>query len=80
MEKIEYCHIKNYEMPQLNSSNGEHDYGKYKGSASNHHFVIENVVETLKGNTKKDATPEQCLKVIGFIEEVYKRRKVESII
>ena len=80
MEKIEYCHIKNYEMPQLNSSNGEHDYGKYKGSANNHHFVIENVIETLKGNTKKDATPEQCLEVIGFIEEVYKRRKVESII
>ena len=43
-------------------------------------FVIENVIETLKENAKKDATPEQCLKVIEFIEEVYKRRKVESII
>jgi len=80
MEKIEYCHIKNYEIPKLNLSNGEHDYGKYKGSANNHHFVIENVIETLKGNTKKDATPEQSLGVISFIEEVYKRRKVESII
>jgi len=78
MEKIEYCHIENYELPELQKSNGEHDYGKYKGSANNHHFVIENVIETLKGNATKDATPLECLQVISFIEEVYKINKVES--
>ena len=62
------------------ASNNPNDYGKFKGSANNHHFVIENVIETLKGNTKKDATPEQSLGVITFIEEVYKMRKVKSTI
>jgi len=79
MEKIEYCHIENYEISELKKSNGEHDYGKFKGSANNHHFVIENVIETLKGNESKDATPAECLEVIAFIEDVYKRRKVKSI-
>ena len=51
------------------TGNGEYDYGKYKGSANNHHFVIENVIETLRGNTQKDATPEQCKRVIAFIED-----------
>ncbi|MBC8266313.1 MAG: Gfo/Idh/MocA family oxidoreductase [Flavobacteriales bacterium] len=80
MEKIEYCHIENYEIPKLSKSNKANDYGKFKGSANNHHFVIENVIETLKGNTTKDATPKQCLEVIAFIEDIYKRRKIESTI
>ena len=80
MERIEYCNIENYEIPELMQSNNANDYGKFKGSANNHHFVIENVIETLKGNTKKDATPEQSLGVISFIEEVYKMRKVKSTI
>ena len=80
MEKIEYCNIENYEIPELMQSNNPNDYGKFKGSANNHHLVIENVIETLKGNTKKDATPEQSLGVIAFIEEVYKMRKVKSTI
>ena len=80
MEKIEYCNIENYELPELMQSNNANDYGKFKGSTNNHHFVIENVIETLKGNAKKDATPEQSLGVIAFIEEVYKMRKVKSTI
>ncbi|MEE2700293.1 MAG: Gfo/Idh/MocA family oxidoreductase [Bacteroidota bacterium] len=78
MEKLDYCDIQDYKLPQLKSSNGQHNYGKYKGSANNHHFVIENVIESLKGNQTKDATPEQCLKVIAFIEQAYKSRKVKS--
>ena len=65
---------------ELQKSNGQHNYGKYKGSANNHHFVIENVIESLQGGQTKYATPEQCLKVIAFIEQAYKNRKVKSTI
>ena len=78
MEKVEYCHIDNYKMPELTKSNNANDYGNYKGSANNHHFVIKNVIETLKGNATRDATPEECLQVISFIEEVYKTQKAEN--
>ncbi len=80
MEKLTYCHIQDYDLPQLQKSNGQHNYGKYKGSANNHHFVIENVIESLKGDQTKDATPEQCLKVITFIEQAYKHRKMKTSI
>ena len=80
MQKLAYCHIQDYDSPELQKSNGQHNYGKYKGSANNHHFVIENVIESLQGGQTKDATPEQCLKVIAFIEQAYKNRKVKSTI
>ena len=47
MNEVEYCHIKNYEMPVLAPTNPGNDYGAYKGSAQNHNFVIDNVVKTL---------------------------------
>lgn len=80
MEKIEYCNIEDYKMPDLRKNNNVNNYGTYKGSANNHHFVIQNVIETLKGNTTKDATSLECLQVIAFIEEVYKRKKAASTI
>ena len=45
MNEVEYCHIKDYEMPELAPTNPGNDYGPYKGSAQNHNFVIRNVVE-----------------------------------
>lgn len=74
MEKLEYCHIQNYTNPNLQPSQGQHDYGLYQGSANNHFLVIENVIETIKGTQTRNASPEQCKKVIDFIEQVYKYR------
>ena len=36
MDKITYCDIKDYTLPQTNSEIPCNDYGDYKGSASNH--------------------------------------------
>ena len=41
MNEVEYCNIKDYKMPQLPPSNPPNDYGQYKGSAANHHYIIE---------------------------------------
>ena len=72
MNEIEYCHIENYEMPILPPTNPPNDYGPYKGSAANHHYVFENVVETLVRGKKPTATSLDGLKVVGIIEKIYR--------
>ncbi|HNW70286.1 MAG TPA: Gfo/Idh/MocA family oxidoreductase [Bacteroidales bacterium] len=74
MNEVEYCHIKDYTMPKLDPVNPANDYGAYKGSAANHHFVIENVVNTLKGRTSITTNALEGLKVVEIIERIYKVR------
>ena len=75
MEKIEYCHIKDYTMPELAPTNEANDYGTYKGSANNHHYIFENVVNTLKGKNTITTNAMEGLKVIEIIERIYSLRK-----
>ena len=74
MNEIEYCNIKDYEMPDLEPSNPPNDYGPYKGSAANHHYIIENVVETLRGQNVATTNVLEGLKVVEIIEKIYKLR------
>lgn len=74
MNEVEYCHIDNYEMPELPPSNPPNDYGQYKGSAANHHYIIENVVDTLKGRTTATTNALEGLKVVDIIERIYEVR------
>lgn len=71
MEKIEYCHIKNYPTPSLAPTNPANDYGAYKGSAANHHYIIENVIKTLKGDSSITTTALEGMKVVDIIERIY---------
>jgi predicted dehydrogenase len=71
MNEVEYCHIQDYEMPELPPSLPPNDYGHYKGSAANHHFVVENVVNTLKGRTVATTNALEGLKVVEIIEKIY---------
>lgn len=71
MNEVEYCHIKDYQMPELPPSNPPNDYGAYKGSAANHHFIFENVLEVLH-NTKPITTNAlEGMKVVEIIERIY---------
>jgi len=72
MDKVEVCHVKDYEMPELAPTNPGNDYGAYKGSAANHHFVIENVVDVLKGRSTITTNALEGLKVVDIIERIYK--------
>ena len=74
MNEIEYCNIKDYKMPKLAPSNPPNDYGPYKGSAANHHYIIENVVDTLQGKTVATTNALEGLKVVEIIERIYKMR------
>lgn len=74
MNEVNYCHIENYEMPELPEGAPPNDYGHYKGSAANHHFVIENVVDTLKNRTSATTNALEGLKVVEIIERIYEVR------
>jgi predicted dehydrogenase len=71
MDKIEYCHVKDYTMPTLAPTNPANDYGAYKGSAANHHYIIENVVKTLKGDSSVTTNALEGMKVVDIIERIY---------
>lgn len=76
MNEVTYCHIKDYVMPQLAPSNPPNDYGPYKGSAQNHHYVIQNVVDVLQ--KKEDITTNvyDGMHVVDIIERIYKNKQL----
>jgi predicted dehydrogenase len=74
MDKVLACEVKDYEMPELEAIQPPNDYGHYKGSASNHAYVYQNVLDVLAGKADIACTAEEGLKVVEFIEKVYKFR------
>jgi UDP-N-acetyl-2-amino-2-deoxyglucuronate dehydrogenase len=72
MDKVEYCHVKEYEMPILAPTNPGNDYGAYKGSAQNHNYVIQNVIDVLNGKNAITTNALEGLKVVDIIERIYK--------
>jgi predicted dehydrogenase len=74
MNTVEYCNVEGYEMPQLAESGPANDYGAYKGSAANHHFVIQNVIDTIKNRNVATTNALEGLKVVDIIERIYKVR------
>jgi predicted dehydrogenase len=79
MDQVDVCNIKDYIMPVLDATNPANDYGAYKGSANNHHNVIENVVDTIKGTNKITTNALEGLKVVDIIERIYALRPNQLI-
>ena len=77
MNEVEYCHIKDYDMPELAPTNPGNDYGPYKGSAQNHNFVISNVVNVLSGKPGEMITTNvlEGMKVVDIIQRIYAEKK-----
>lgn len=71
MDKVEVCNIPGYTMPELAPTNPGNDYGAYKGSAANHNFIIQNVVDVLSHQTTITTNALEGLKVVEIIERVY---------
>ena len=71
MNEVEYCHVKDYEMPVLPPTNPGNDYGAYKGSAQNHHYVIDNVVQVLNGEGCVTTNAFEGYKVVDIIQRIY---------
>jgi UDP-N-acetyl-2-amino-2-deoxyglucuronate dehydrogenase len=75
MNEVEYCHIKDYTLPDLAPTNPGNDYGAYKGSAQNHNFVIENIVDVLNNRKSISVNALEGLKVVEIIERIYSTSK-----
>ena len=77
MNEVEYCHIKDYDMPELAPTNPGNDYGPYKGSAQNHNFVLRNVVNVLSGKPGEMITTNvlEGMKVVDIIQRIYAEKK-----
>ncbi len=74
MDKVEYCHLQNYQMPNLPPTNPANDYGPFQGSAANHVQVIENVVDTVQQRGTATTNALEGLKVVEIIERIYALR------
>lgn len=77
MDRVEYCHIRDYQLPELPATAPGNNYGAYQGSAANHHFVIDNVVDVLKGRASVATNALEGLKVVEMIERIYREAIVE---
>ncbi|MBS1730826.1 MAG: Gfo/Idh/MocA family oxidoreductase [Bacteroidetes bacterium] len=73
MDKLEYVHIKNYTMPVLPPTNAANHYGPYSGSAANHGYIIENVIDVLHGKNTITTNALEGLKVVEIIERMYQK-------
>jgi UDP-N-acetyl-2-amino-2-deoxyglucuronate dehydrogenase len=71
MDKVEYCHVKDYIMPELAPTNPGNDYGAYKGSAQNHNFIIDNVIDVLNNRASITTNALEGMKVVEIIERIY---------
>jgi UDP-N-acetyl-2-amino-2-deoxyglucuronate dehydrogenase len=73
MNEVEICNIKDYEMPELDPCNPPNDYGEYKGSAANHHYVIQNALDTMLGRASPTTNSLEGMKVVDIIERFYEK-------
>ncbi len=71
MDKVEYCSIKDYIMPALASTNPGNNYGGYHGSAMNHQYIIDNVVNVINGRGAVSTTALEGYHVVDIIERIY---------
>ncbi len=72
MEKLEYCHIKNYSAPELGIKTVEHRNGVFAGNDAHHFLSVQNVVETLKGQSSISTNALEGMKVVEMIEMMYR--------
>ena len=73
MDKLIYCDILNYKKPTLKKSNPSNNYNGYKGSANNHKYILENIVNVFKKKSKIATTSYDGYKVTNIIEMFYKK-------
>lgn len=77
MNEVLVCNVKDYTMPELPPTNPANNYGAYKGSAANHHYIFENITDVLKGRAPITTNALEGMKVVDIIERIYALKKQE---
>ena len=70
MNELRYCHIEGIRPPTLEETPPPNDYGGYQGSAANHHYVIQNVVDVLRNRQEVKTNALEGMKVVDMIERI----------
>ena len=71
MDEITYCDIQDYSLPDIDFKTVCNDYGTYKGSASNHDKMIDNVINVLLEKQEIHTNALDGLNVVRIIEKIY---------
>ena len=71
LNTLEFCNVKDFDLPALEPGNPANDYGSYKGSMSNHDKVIENAVEVLLDSKEIAVNSLQGLESIEALQAAY---------
>lgn len=70
MDSIEYCHIKDYELPDLAVSNNP-------STAENHLCFLQNVVSQLQTKEAITTNLYEAVQVVDIIERIYQVRDAQ---
>jgi predicted dehydrogenase len=76
MNTLVHCAVPGLAVPEFREPEPPNVYAGYAGSANNHHLVVRNVVETLKGQAQPDATAEEGRAVVRLIEAIHAAARV----
>jgi predicted dehydrogenase len=72
LNKIDFWDVQSYPLPDnISFVDKPNNYGKYQGSSSNHHRVIEEVIKNLTGNKSSIVEGEEGELSISAIETIY---------
>ena len=79
MNEVEICNVEGYTMPELAPANPANNYGNYKGSAANHNYIFENVVEVLTEGKPATTNALEGMKVVDIIERIYEQNSFREV-
>lgn len=74
MNEIIYCNVDKLEIPSFENPTPVNNYGMYQGSAANHQFLINNVINVLNGIEESHVALEEGIRVVETIEHIYAGR------
>jgi UDP-N-acetyl-2-amino-2-deoxyglucuronate dehydrogenase len=76
LNKIEFWDVQHYPLPDnISFVDKPNNYGKYQGSSSNHHRVIEEVIKNLNGDSADIVEGKEGELSISAIETIYNAAK-----
>jgi len=71
MNQLDYCHIADYQAPEMAPTNPPNQYPGFEGSAGNHASVWQEILAYFRGENAALATGAEGLAVVELIEQMY---------
>ena len=72
LNKIDFWDVQDYVLPKnIEFADQPNNYGKYQGTSSNHHKVVDEIVKDLKGEQSDIVEGTEGIKSIEAIEMIY---------